>query len=153
MSTTTPHLNPRAAAARRMQRNAADVAARITAVNARRVQRIDAGVSLLMALVVAALLGWALVIWATPCEGTALCMAAVIPTRPGWLYVMVLRLRAAYLRRLIRSAQCDLAFQRDQEAIARWELDTLPRLRAATRQQIDVLELQLADIELATRGR
>lgn len=156
MSTVTPHLNPRAAAAQRLQRTAADVAQHIATVNARRVARVDAGTDVLLALAVGAAAAWALYQWwAVPCAAgdAAMCMAAVIRTRPGWLHRALLGLRALYLRRLIASAQADIEFQDQQEDIARWEIEHLPRLRQAARQQIAILELQLMDIDLSTRGR
>ena len=122
--------------------------------NARTTRRAEAAAELLVALAIAAGLVWALLAWATPCADATLCLAtAAIPARPWWLQRGLLRLRALYLRALIRWAQADLEFQARQERIAQREIEHLPLLRQSTRQHIEELECQLIDCELAQRTR
>jgi len=149
----TQHLNPRAAARRRWQAGQAQTAEQITERNAARVHRIDAGVDILIAVAVALGLAWALAVWATPCADAALCLAPMVPLRTNWLATLLLRLRGAYLRRLIASAEEDLAFQDENEALVLWELQQIPLQRSVTRAHLGALRRQLGAIQLATGSR
>lgn len=130
----------------------------INARNAATTRRAEAAAGFVVALLVAILGALALVHWWTcgPADGSALCMAAVIPTRttPWGRAYRRLRgaLHAAWLRYLIGAAEGDLAWQQQQLDIATWELQAIPRQCERTRLHIDALRVRLISAELDARG-
>lgn len=122
--------------------------------NAARTRRAEAAVNVLLAVVLAVLGAVGLVHWASQCnvmlDGAALCMAAVIPTRPGLLQRawrrVYMQARAAYLRTLLRACEQDISYHQETAELA-------PQLEALARLRADELRVQLVDCELATRAR
>jgi hypothetical protein len=104
-----------------------DMAQAINAANDHRAARAEAGVGVIVALVLGILAGLALLHYLTPCETAALCTLSVIPTRPGWGLRLAQWGRAQYLQWRIRCALGDVAAMRRVIDHAREELDYLPR--------------------------
>ena len=124
-----------------------ELSAVVNALNAHRMgaveRRVHAFLGVLLAIAVALVGAFALIHFSTPCEGASLCLAAVVPTRRGWVQRLVDSLAQWRLRYYIRSAEQDLAYQHQQLEIAQWECEALPRQMAVTRGYIDQLEAEL----------
>lgn len=119
--------------------------------NTRRVVRVERRVHTwlgwLAAVFIALGLSYALICFATPCEGASLCMAAVLPTQRSWLQRLVLDFQAWRLRSAIRSARHELASQYEHLEMAQWECEHLPLQLNVTRGHIDNLVHQLSLVE------
>ncbi len=124
-----------------------DLARGINRINTQRQRRIDAGVNLLVALILGVAGGLMLVSLLTPCEAGHLCTLAAVPLRPSWHRRLQTALRAAYLRTLIRAAEHDLAGHEVDLVAARAEVLTLPMQIRVDQAHIDVLRVQLLDCE------
>jgi hypothetical protein len=115
-------------------------------LNARRMAQIDrrvnAFLSLLLAVAVGLGLAFALIHFGLPCEGASLC-AAVLPTQRSWLERIVLDLQRWRLLRHIRSAQQDLTYQQEALQLAQWECDHIPKQLDVTQGHIDQLCRQM----------
>ena len=109
-------------------------------LNARRMAQIDrrvnAFLSLLLAVAVGLGLAFALIHFGSPCEGASLC-AAVLPTQRSWLERIVLDLQRWRLLRHIRSAQQDLTYQQEALQLAQRECDHIPKQLDVTQRHID----------------
>lgn len=126
-----------------------DMAQAVNSANDHRAARAEAGVGVIVALVLGILGGLALLHYLTPCEGAALCTLSVIPTRPGWGLRLTQWLRGAYLQWRIRCALADVAAMRRVIDHASEELDYLPR-------QIDLhlewIDARLDELDALQRG-
>lgn len=119
----------------------------INAINKQRTQRAEAVAHVVLIVIFAILGAAALVHYLTPCDAGQLCSLAVVrPTRSGPLSRLVAWLRAAYLRRLIRSAEDDIEHM--QHAY-----ESLPAQMAAHRIWLDHRRVRLIDLELQTSQR
>ena len=116
----------------------------VTEYNARASSKANRIANVLVAIVVGALLAWALLVWLTPCDGAALCAAPAIAVRPGLLSRLKYRLRAVYIRALIASAEQDLAWTER-------ESELLPHQMELVRLHLSALRVELIDAELAQR--
>lgn len=101
--------------------------------------------------VLAVLAVCALLHWATPCDGSALCMGiATVPSRrriaTAWAQRLLARLRAAYLRMWIRCAKDELADMFDEQV-------ELAQQMEQHRQWIAARQLDLASAELDARAQ
>ena len=132
---------------------ATDLVDAINRRNAHTTHRAEAAVHVLLALVMIIFGVLALVHFGLPCsiEG-ALCMAAVIQTRPGLAQRLLQRLRGAYLRHRIASAQADIVAMQQIMEQARQELDYLPRQIEAHNLWIDHAMLELDSMALDARA-
>jgi hypothetical protein len=130
----------------------ADMAAAINARNERTARRAESALGVLLAVFLAVLGAMALLHFARPCsiEG-ALCMAAVIQTRPGMVQRLLRHLRGAYLRYRIAGAKADIAAMQQIMEQARQELDYLPRQIEAHNLWIDHAMLELDGMALDAR--
>lgn len=126
-----------------------DMAQTVNAANDHRAARAEAGVGVIVALVLGILAGLALLHYLTPCESAALCTLSVIPTRPGWGLRLSQWLRGAYLQWRIRCALADVAAMRWAIEYARDDLDYLPK-------QIDLhlewIDARLDELDALQRG-
>ena len=126
-----------------------DMAQAVNAANDHRAARAEAGVGVIVALVLGILGGLALLHYLTPCESAALCTLSVIPTRPGWGLRLSQWLRGAYLQWRIRCALADVAAMRCAIEYARDDLDYLPK-------QIDLhlewIDARLDELDALQRG-
>ncbi len=126
-----------------------DMAQAINTANDHRAARAEAGVGVIVALVLGILAGLALLHYLTPCEGAALCTLIVIPTRPGWGLRLSQWLQAQYLQWRIRWALNDVAAMHTAIEHAREELDYLPRQIELHREWIDA---RLDELDVLHRG-
>ena len=135
------------------RQDAADLAAAINERNARTTRRAESALDVLLAVFLAVLGAMALLHFLDPCSTDgALCMAAVIQTRPGLAQRLLQRLRGAYLRRRIASAKADIAAMQQILEQARQELDYLPRQIEAHNLWIDHAMLELESMDLDARA-
>lgn len=108
--------------------------------------------------VLAVLAVCALLHWATPCDGSALCMGfATVPSRrrmaTAWAQRLLARLRAAYLRMWIRCAKDELADMFDEQVELAQRAWVLPQQMEQHRQWIAARQLDLASAELDARAQ
>lgn len=112
--------------------------------NAHVTERAEALASVLLAIALGLLGAWALVLWATPCDGAALCIAVVTPTRTSLWGRIVNAVRAARLRWHIAETEAIL-FQIEADLVE------LPHARECLLIARDAARLRLQDIELNSR--
>ena len=117
------------------------IADAINARNAHTSRRINAGLGVLLALVLGVTAGLLLIRWGTPCDTGHLCAIAMItPTRlPVWQR-WAQAARSRYLHIQLRSALLDEAYLVD-------ELNRLPDQLDYTRWHIQHLRTELATLE------
>ena len=114
--------------------------------NAHTTTRADAAAAFVVALIVGILGAMLLVHYLLPCDGAALCMAAIItPTRIPPLQRLSIALRAWRLRMRITSLEFDLD-------CLKHDLDALPARMQAYQQLLDELHIEAIDCDLATRS-
>jgi hypothetical protein len=136
------------------RRNAIDLANAINQINASTSQRTDSALGVVLAVALGAIGAAALLHFGLPCAiDGALCMAAVIQTRPGLARRLLQSLRAAYLRWRIAHAKADIQGMQHVMAQARQELDYLPRQIEAHNLWIDHAMLELEGMALDARDR
>lgn len=119
----------------------------INAINKQRTQRAEAVAHVVLAVVLGIIGAALLVHYLTPCDAGHLCSLAVVtPTRSGPLSRLLAWMRAAYLRRLICSAEDDIEHM--QHAY-----ESLPAQMASHRIWLDHRRVRLIELELQTRQR
>ncbi len=132
----------------------ADALARhFNAMNAPRIQRAEAAASVALAIIIAVLFVWALVVFALPCElgETALCvvpgLAPAIYTRPGLYRRLCDWARAIHLRHLIRQWRTHVQHMEIDLLLAQRDLDALPPMLTQGREHLARLQAELARAE------
>lgn len=115
-----------------------EIAKFVNAVNAERISASHRRLGVALALLVAVLATLALLQWAEPCEGAALCAALITPTRSGWWRRLMLRLEAWRLR--VSLADHEATLERVEI-----DLQALPIVRNNLQRNVDWCRTQLAD--------
>lgn len=120
------------------------VAQDINSINARRTRRAEAATHLVLLLLGVAAITWLLLQYLEPCEGAAMCIAVVTPTRTSLLHRMRLQLRKWRLKLLLADVHAAL---RRVEA----DLAELPHVREQLLIERDITLIRLRSIELDAR--